>query len=91
VAALLLATILVASMISIEVGLSVALIELALGFVVGNAFGLEVPGWLAFVGGFAGIVLTFLAAPRSRRRAAGARRSTGSSSTSSSGRVTRPS
>jgi Kef-type K+ transport system membrane component KefB len=61
VAALLLATILAASMISVEIGLSVALIELAAGFAVGNAFGLEVPGWLAFVGGFAGIVLTFLA------------------------------
>jgi Kef-type K+ transport system membrane component KefB len=61
VAALLAATILVSSMISIEVGLSVALIELAAGFVVGNAFSLSVPGWLAFLGSFAGVVLTFLA------------------------------
>jgi Kef-type K+ transport system membrane component KefB len=29
--------------------------------VVGNAFNLDVPGWLAFIGSFAGIVLTFLA------------------------------
>jgi len=61
VAALLAVTILVASTISVEVGFSVALIELAAGFVVGNAFSLSVPGWLAFLGTFAGVVLTFLA------------------------------
>jgi Kef-type K+ transport system membrane component KefB len=54
-------TILVASTISVEIGLSVALIELTLGVVVGNAFDLSIPEWLAFVGSFAGIVLTFLA------------------------------
>ena len=54
-------TILLASMVSIEVGVSVALIELFAGVVVGNAFNLDVPGWLAFIGSFAGIVLTFLA------------------------------
>jgi Kef-type K+ transport system membrane component KefB len=61
VAALLAGTILVASMISVEVGLSVALIELLAGVLVGNAFHVDVPGWLAFIGSFAGIVLTFLA------------------------------
>lgn len=61
VAALLAATVLAASMISVEVGFSVALIELGAGFVVGNAFSLSVPGWLAFLGSFAGVVLTFLA------------------------------
>lgn len=61
VAAILVATVLVASTISVEVGLSVALIELALGVIVGNAFSLDVPGWLSFVGSFAGIVLVFLA------------------------------
>jgi Kef-type K+ transport system membrane component KefB len=61
VAAILAGSILVASTVSVEVGLSVALIELALGVFVGNAFGLSVPDWLAFVGSFAGIVLTFLA------------------------------
>ena len=61
IAALLAATILVASMVSIEIGISVALIELAGGFVVGNAFSLDVPSWLSFIGSFAGIVLTFLA------------------------------
>ncbi len=61
IAAVLAATILVASMVSVEVGFSVALIELFLGAVVGNLFSLDVPDWLTFVGSFAGIVLTFLA------------------------------
>ena len=61
VAAILAAAILAGSMISVEIGISVALVELTLGVVVGNAFDLSVPDWLAFVGSFAGIVLTFLA------------------------------
>ena len=61
VATVLAVTILLASMVSIEVGVSVALIELFAGVVVGNAFNLDVPSWLAFIGSFAGIVLTFLA------------------------------
>lgn len=61
IAAVLAATILIASTVSVEIGLSVALIELFAGIVVGNAFHLDVPGWLGFIGSFAGIVLTFLA------------------------------
>jgi Kef-type K+ transport system membrane component KefB len=61
IAALLAGTILVASTISVEIGLSVALIELFGGFVVGNAFSIDVPSWLSFIGSFAGIVLVFLA------------------------------
>jgi Kef-type K+ transport system membrane component KefB len=53
--------ILVASTISVEIGLSVALIELALGVIVGNVFHPDIPDWLSFIGTFAGIVLTFLA------------------------------
>jgi Kef-type K+ transport system membrane component KefB len=60
-AVVLLGAVLLASMVSVEVGISVALIELALGVVVGNVFDVSVPDWLAFVGSFAGIVLTFLA------------------------------
>jgi Kef-type K+ transport system membrane component KefB len=60
-AAVLAVTILIASTISVEIGLSVALIELAAGVVVGNVFTVTVPDWLAFVGSFAGVVLTFLA------------------------------
>ena len=61
VAAVLAATILLASMVSVEIGISVALIELFAGFVVGNALSLDVPSWLSFIGSFAGILLTFLA------------------------------
>jgi len=61
IAALLAGTILLASTVSVEIGLSVALIELFGGFVVGNAFSIDVPSWLSFIGSFAGIVLTFLA------------------------------
>ena len=61
VAAVLAAAILVASTVSVEIGISVALVELALGVPVGNALDLSVPDWLSFIGGFAGIVLTFLA------------------------------
>jgi len=39
----------------------VALLELAGGVIVGNVFTVAVPDWLAFIGSFAGIVLTFLA------------------------------
>jgi Kef-type K+ transport system membrane component KefB len=60
-AAVLGGTILVASTISVEIGLSVALIELAAGVVVGNVFHPDLPSWLSFIGSFAGIVLTFLA------------------------------
>jgi Kef-type K+ transport system membrane component KefB len=61
VAALLAGTILVASTISVEIGLSVALIELLAGVIVGNAFHLDVPSWLGFLGSFAGLLLTFQA------------------------------
>ncbi len=60
-AVVLAASILVASTISVEVGFSVALIELGLGVVVGNAASVSIPEWLSFIGSFAGVVLTFLA------------------------------
>jgi Kef-type K+ transport system membrane component KefB len=60
-AAVLGGTILAASTISVEIGLSVALIELSAGVFVGNAFHPDIPNWLSFIGSFAGIVLTFLA------------------------------
>jgi Kef-type K+ transport system membrane component KefB len=61
IAVVLAGAILLASMVSIELGLSVALIELVAGVVVGNAAHIVVPSWLAFIGTFAGIVLTFQA------------------------------
>jgi Kef-type K+ transport system membrane component KefB len=61
-AAILAAAVLVASMLSVEVGISVALIELALGVALGNAFKLNPDQpWLVFIASFAGVVLTFLA------------------------------
>ncbi len=53
--------ILLASMASVEMGLSVALIEIAFGVVAGNLLGLHTAPWLDFLASFAGIVLTFLA------------------------------
>ncbi len=61
IAALLAGTILAASTISVELGLSVALIELLAGVIVGNATHIVIPSWLTFIGSFAGIVLTFQA------------------------------
>ena len=60
-ATILLGAALAASMISVELGISVALIELGLGVVIGNVFDVATPEWLVFLAGFAGILLTFLA------------------------------
>jgi Kef-type K+ transport system membrane component KefB len=60
-AAVLGAVVLIASMLSVELGVTVALIELSLGVVVGNVFDLTTQGWLDFIAKFASIVLTFLA------------------------------
>jgi Kef-type K+ transport system membrane component KefB len=60
-AAILAAVVVVASMVSVELGMTVALIELTFGVVVGNVFDLGSAEWLDFVAKFASIVLTFLA------------------------------
>ncbi|MGZ5308653.1 MAG: cation:proton antiporter [Solirubrobacterales bacterium] len=61
-AAILAAVVVLASMISVELGIAVALIELSLGVVVGNVFSIDPnTDWLVFIAGFASIVLTFLA------------------------------
>jgi Kef-type K+ transport system membrane component KefB len=60
-AAVLMGAILLASMISVEIGLSVALIELIAGVIIGNTTHVAIPDWLTFIGSFAGIVLTFQA------------------------------
>ena len=54
-------SILLASMLSVELGLSVAIIEIAFGVVAGNALGVTSTPWIDFLASFAGIVLTFLA------------------------------
>ncbi|MEI8346396.1 MAG: cation:proton antiporter [Pseudomonadota bacterium] len=48
------------SLISLKVGLSVAIIEIVLGAVAGN-LGLQPEGWMLYLATFGGIVLTFLA------------------------------
>jgi len=53
--------VLLASMVSVEAGLSVAILELVGGVIAGNAFGMASQPWLDFVAAFASIVLTFLA------------------------------
>jgi len=60
-AAVLAAAALLASMVSVELGVTVALVELGLGVVLGNVFSLHSQQWLDFVAGFGSIVLTFLA------------------------------
>jgi Kef-type K+ transport system membrane component KefB len=60
-AAVLAAAILVASMLSVELAMTVALIELGLGVLLGNVFSLHSQQWLDFIAAFGSIVLTFLA------------------------------
>lgn len=60
-ATILAALILVASIVSVEFGISVAIIEIAFGVVGATFFGLRPTPWIDFIGSFAGIVLTFLA------------------------------
>ena len=60
-AACLAVIVLLASLVSVELGVTVALVELTLGVVAGNLFGLETDQWLDFIAAFASIVLTFLA------------------------------
>jgi len=50
-----------ATLISVEVGISVALVEVTLGVVAGNFLGLHATPWVDFLAGFGSIVLTFLA------------------------------
>jgi Kef-type K+ transport system membrane component KefB len=55
------ALILIASMISREIGVSIAIVEIVLGIIGGNFLKLEATAWIAFLASFGSIVLTFLA------------------------------
>jgi Kef-type K+ transport system membrane component KefB len=72
IAALWLALAFVASLVSIRAGVSVALIEIGMGIVGGNALGLSTTPWTDFLAGFGAVLLTFLAGaeidPESLRR-----------------------
>src|SRR3989338_1450842 len=50
-----------ASVISVEVALSAAIIEITAGVIAGNFLGLHPAPWMDFLAGFGGILLTFLA------------------------------
>ncbi len=61
-AAILVGAALLASMVSVQIGVSVALIELAFGIGLGNVFSLNPnQSWLVLIASFASVVLTFLA------------------------------
>ena len=60
-AAVLAAVVVLASIVSVELGVTVALVELTLGVLVGNLFDLQSQEWLDFLAAFGSIVLTFLA------------------------------
>jgi len=68
--------VLVASVLSVELGVTVALLELTLGVAAGNLFHLHSQDWLDFIAKFGSIVLTFLAGmevdPKYMRRRLGA-------------------
>jgi Kef-type K+ transport system membrane component KefB len=51
----------VASLISIELGISAAISEITLGVAAGNFLGLKQLAWMKYLAGFGGILLTFLA------------------------------
>jgi len=53
--------ILLASMLSVELALSAAILEVVLGVFAGNVLHLGTNTWIDFLAGFAGILLTFLA------------------------------
>ncbi len=52
---------LVASILSIWVAVSVALVEIVVGAIAGNLIGLPIAPWVNFLAGFGAILLTFLA------------------------------
>lgn len=52
---------LVATMISVRVGMAVALVEICVGMGAGNLFGLRSTGWVDFLAAFGSVLLTFLA------------------------------
>jgi Kef-type K+ transport system membrane component KefB len=63
---------LLASLISIRLGISVALIEIVMGVIGGNVLSLHTTPWIDFLAGFGAVLLTFLAGaeidPESLRR-----------------------
>jgi Kef-type K+ transport system membrane component KefB len=52
---------LMASLISVRIGVSVALVEICVGIAGGNVFGIQPTSWILSLAGFGSVVLTFLA------------------------------
>ncbi len=52
---------LVASLLSIRLGISVALMEIVVGIFGGNVLNIEITPWVNFLAGFGAVILTFLA------------------------------
>ncbi len=52
--------VLISSLISLRIGLSVAIIEIALGSLIGN-WGIQPEQWMSYLAGFGGVLLTYLA------------------------------
>ena len=52
---------LIASLVSVRLGVSVALLEIAMGVLGGNLLGLQTNAWIDFLAGFGAVLLTFLA------------------------------
>ena len=50
----------ISSLISLRIGISVAIIEILLGAIAGN-FGLKTEEWMIYIANFGGIILTFMA------------------------------
>lgn len=61
IASVWLATTLIASLISVRLGISVALVEIVLGVVGGNFLHFQTTAWIDFLASFGSILLTFLA------------------------------
>src|SRR5687767_13318839 len=55
------AAVFLGSLLSVEIGLSAAIIELSLGVLLGNVLGIQQTEWIRYLAGFGGILLTFLA------------------------------
>lgn len=61
VAAVMAFLVFLASTISVEMGLSVAIVEIVMGIFAGNFLGVESTPWMMYLAGFGGVLLMFLA------------------------------
>ena len=52
---------LIASLLSVRLGISVALMEIAIGVIGGNLMHIEITSWVNFLASFGSVILTFLA------------------------------